>query len=227
MWPVRLSPRQGYPQRNSNYSNSQKDSKFLEPPAPVMLLHSTFAFYLALLALDKALRPLGLWDPHHPGKLLGFPRHDIHQPKDSSFKTQDMHLMKTGVTNEKQNDKKTTKKWQKIETPYRSIDVCPKIMSKLIHLTVLWRCCILCTFWILIFQLYALFFVSAPGLSMTLLHFCVGAWHCRDPKSTYGNHPFLPLIPGSSSSTGASTGLPQLVNFQYHLEDWWILSTYI
>lgn len=69
---------------------------------------------------------------------------------------------------------------------------------------------------------------------MTLLHFCVAAWHgsarwrqqismeiCGQTEATlwYSSNsghlsplwfPFLPSIPGSSSSTGASTGLPQL-----------------
>lgn len=198
-----------------------------------MLLHSTFAFYP-----DKALRLLGLGHPHHPGKLLGFPPRDIHQsPKILVSRPKNVHL---DENRDKEMKNKTRKKYEDGELPY--------ILQYYFSMKMLQ---------LYTFQLFGFsssgycnpFFVSAPGLSMTLLHFCVAAWHgsarwrqqisveiCGQTEATpwYSSNsghlsplwfPILPSIPGSSSSTGASTGLPQLVNSQSHLEDWWIFST--
>lgn len=184
-----------------------------------MLLHSTFAFYP-----DKALRLLGLGDPHHPGKLLGFPPRDIHQsPKILVSRPKNVHLDE----NRDKEMKNKTRKSRKMVSCHTSYST-----------TLAWRCCscILFNFSDSHCSGYCNpFFASAPGLSMTLLHFCVAAWHGSarwrladfngNLRTNWGNTlalkpfrppftamiPFLPSIPGSEgSSTGASTGLPQL-----------------
>lgn len=76
-----------------------------------MLLHSTFAFYP-----DKALELFGLGDPHHPGKLLGFPPRDIHQsPKILVSRPKDVHL---DENRDKEMKNKTRKKYEDGEVPY-------------------------------------------------------------------------------------------------------------
>lgn len=89
------------------------------------------------------------------------------------------------------------------------------------------------------------FFLSAPGLSMTLLHFCVGAWHgsarsrkadfneiCGQTEATpwHSSHSghLSPLWFPSSRRYLAAQAPPVLplvylswVNSQDHLEDWW------
>lgn len=80
-----------------------------------------------------------------------------------------------------------------------------------------------------------LFFVSAPGLSMTLLHFCVAAWHGSarwrkadfnwNLQTNWGNTLALKQFPRRYLAAQAPPVLPLVylswVNSQYHLEDWW------
>ena len=186
-----------------------------------MLLHSTFALYPALLALHQALR-LGLGDPHHPGKLLGFPRR-----KDSSFKTPHACIWMKCRAWEMKN--KMKKMYEDVEVPYILLwdyeDVAVVYFSES-HVPVATFFC---------------FGTWAQHDSAPLLCGCLTLWQVKaanfNLRTNWGNTlvlkqfrppftamiPFLPSMPGSSSSTGASTGLPQLVNSQYHPKNCWIL----